>query len=201
MDPVAPGRSRQLAKDTTLNCTNVKDKFSVGVDLLVGRRVLLVGQLTGAVPVGRMFECAWRPPCVEQFFNKGDANGDADGSLLVLQSVARTHLYMRMASLMAHLTRQSRFQRARRARPCRTPSRSRSGECRAPTSAPGCRRCGRSGVFRKDLVLHRQKRAAGIHHVDAGQIVLPRDVLRAQMLLHRHGIISASPSWDNKCRL
>ena len=44
----------------------------------------------------------------------------------------------------------------------------------------------------KDLVLHRQERAAGIDHVDAGQIVLPRDILRAQMLLHRHRIIGAA---------
>ena len=62
MDPVAPGRSRQLAKDTTLNCTNVKDNLSVGVDLLVGRRVLLVGQsvlpgpdqMRGLVPRGKL---------------------------------------------------------------------------------------------------------------------------------------------------
>ena len=44
----------------------------------------------------------------------------------------------------------------------------------------------------KDLVLHRQEGAAGIDHVDAGQIVLPRDILRAQMLLHRHRIIGAA---------
>jgi len=44
----------------------------------------------------------------------------------------------------------------------------------------------------KNLVLHRQEGAAGIHHVDAGQIVLPGDVLRPQMLLHRHGIVGAA---------
>ena len=44
----------------------------------------------------------------------------------------------------------------------------------------------------KDLVLQRQEGAAGIDHVDAGQIVLPRDVLRAQMLLHGHRIIGAA---------
>ena len=44
----------------------------------------------------------------------------------------------------------------------------------------------------KNLVLHRQEGAAGIHHVDAGQIVLPRDVLRAQMLLHRHRVVGAA---------
>ena len=47
-------------------------------------------------------------------------------------------------------------------------------------------------LVRKDLVLHRQEGAAGIDHVDAGQIVLPRNVLRAQMLLHRHRIIGAA---------
>ena len=51
---------------------------------------------------------------------------------------------------------------------------------------PKCRSSG------KDLVLHRQEGAAGIDHVDAGQIVLPRDVLRAQMLLHGHRIIGAA---------
>ena len=44
----------------------------------------------------------------------------------------------------------------------------------------------------KDLVLQRQEGAAGIDHVDARQIVLPRDVLRAQMLFHRHRIIGAA---------
>ncbi|MBA7652319.1 hypothetical protein ES703_60149 [subsurface metagenome] len=47
-------------------------------------------------------------------------------------------------------------------------------------------------LVRKDLVLHRQEGAAGIHHVDARQIVLPRDVLGAQMLLHRHRIVGAA---------
>ena len=47
-------------------------------------------------------------------------------------------------------------------------------------------------LVRKDLVLHRQEGAAGIDHVDAGQIVLPRDILRAQMLLHRHRVIGAA---------
>ena len=44
----------------------------------------------------------------------------------------------------------------------------------------------------KDLVLQRQEGAAGIDHVDAGQIVLPGDILRAQVLLHRHRIIGAA---------
>ena len=51
---------------------------------------------------------------------------------------------------------------------------------------PKCRSSG------KDLVLQRQEGAAGIDHVDAGQIVLPRDLLRAQMLLHRHRIVGAA---------
>ena len=44
----------------------------------------------------------------------------------------------------------------------------------------------------ENLVLLRQKRAAGIDHVDTGQIVLARDVLGAQVLLHRHRIIGAA---------
>ena len=41
----------------------------------------------------------------------------------------------------------------------------------------------------KDFVLARQMRAAGIDKIKAGQVVLPRDLLRAQMLLHRDRII------------
>ena len=44
----------------------------------------------------------------------------------------------------------------------------------------------------KDLVLVRQVGAAGIDQVDAGQPVLARDLLRAQMLLHRHRVIGAA---------
>ena len=44
----------------------------------------------------------------------------------------------------------------------------------------------------KNLVLLRQKRAPGIDHIDAGQIVLPGNILRPQMLLHRHRIIGAA---------
>ena len=44
----------------------------------------------------------------------------------------------------------------------------------------------------KDLVLLRQEGTAGIDHVDAGQIVLPRDILGAKVLLHRHRIIGAA---------
>jgi hypothetical protein len=41
----------------------------------------------------------------------------------------------------------------------------------------------------KDLVLARQIGAAGIDEIDAGQPVLQRDLLGAQMLLHRQRII------------
>ena len=44
----------------------------------------------------------------------------------------------------------------------------------------------------KDLVLQRQEGAAGIDQIDAGQAVLARDLLRAQMLLHRHRIVGAA---------
>jgi hypothetical protein len=44
----------------------------------------------------------------------------------------------------------------------------------------------------ENLVLLRQEGAAGIDHVDAGQIVLSRDILRTQMFLHRHRIIGAA---------
>ncbi len=44
----------------------------------------------------------------------------------------------------------------------------------------------------KHLVLQRQEGAAGIDQVDAGQAVLQRDFLRAQMLLHRHREIGAA---------
>ena len=44
----------------------------------------------------------------------------------------------------------------------------------------------------KDLGLVRQVRAAGIDQIDARQPVLARDLLRAQMLLHRHRIIGAA---------
>ena len=47
-------------------------------------------------------------------------------------------------------------------------------------------------LVRENLVLLRQEGAAGIDHVDAGQVVLPRDILGAQMLLHRHRIIGAA---------
>ena len=38
----------------------------------------------------------------------------------------------------------------------------------------------------------RQVRAAGVDQVDAGQAVLARDLLRAQVLLHRHRIVRAA---------
>ena len=47
-------------------------------------------------------------------------------------------------------------------------------------------------AVRKDLVLQRQERAAGIDQVDAGQAVLAGDFLRAQVLLHRHREVGAA---------
>ena len=44
----------------------------------------------------------------------------------------------------------------------------------------------------EDLVLVRQVGAAGIHQIDAGQVVLAGDFLRAQVFLHRHRIIGAA---------
>ena len=42
------------------------------------------------------------------------------------------------------------------------------------------------------LVLLRQERPAGVHEVDAGQAVLQRHLLRAQVLLHRHRVVRAA---------
>ena len=47
-------------------------------------------------------------------------------------------------------------------------------------------------AVREDLVLQRQEGAAGVDEVDAGQAVLERDLLRAQVLLDRHR--------DSRCR-
>ncbi len=47
-------------------------------------------------------------------------------------------------------------------------------------------------AIREHLVLQRQERAAGIDQVDARQPVLLRDLLRAQMLLHRHRVIGTA---------
>ncbi len=47
-------------------------------------------------------------------------------------------------------------------------------------------------AIRKNLVLLRQEGAAGIDQIDAGQPVHPRDLLRAQMLLHRHREVGAA---------
>jgi hypothetical protein len=44
----------------------------------------------------------------------------------------------------------------------------------------------------EDLVLQRQERAAGIDQVDARQVVLLGDLLRAQVLLHRHRVVGAA---------
>ena len=50
-------------------------------------------------------------------------------------------------------------------------------------------KCSRSG---KDLGLQRQERAARVDQVDAGQPVLERDLLRADVLLHRDRIVGAA---------
>ena len=42
------------------------------------------------------------------------------------------------------------------------------------------------------LLLHRQECAAGIDHIDARQVILERDLLRAQVLLHGHRIVRAA---------
>ena len=44
----------------------------------------------------------------------------------------------------------------------------------------------------KNLVLEWQECAAGIDQIDAGQMILARDILRAQVLLHRHGVVGAA---------
>ena len=44
----------------------------------------------------------------------------------------------------------------------------------------------------EDLVLHRQERAAGVDEVDAGQVVLGGDGLRAQVLLDRDRVVGAA---------
>ncbi|MGC0347435.1 hypothetical protein RKD34_003015 [Streptomyces sp. SAI-218] len=47
-------------------------------------------------------------------------------------------------------------------------------------------------AVREDLVLHRQEGAAGVHQVDARQAVVERDLLCAQVLLHRHRVVRAA---------
>ena len=47
-------------------------------------------------------------------------------------------------------------------------------------------------LVREDLVLHRQEGAAGIDQVDAGQAVLQRDLLRAQVLLDGQRVVGAA---------
>ena len=44
----------------------------------------------------------------------------------------------------------------------------------------------------EDLVLHRQEGTAGVDQVDAGQPVLQRHLLRAQVLLHGHRVVGAA---------
>ena len=45
---------------------------------------------------------------------------------------------------------------------------------------------------REDLILHRQEGAAGIDHVDARQIILPRDILGPKMFFYSQRIIGAT---------
>ena len=47
-------------------------------------------------------------------------------------------------------------------------------------------------AVREDLVLHRQEGAAGVHQVQARQVVPAGDLLRAEVLFHRHGEIGAA---------
>ena len=44
----------------------------------------------------------------------------------------------------------------------------------------------------EDLGLQRQERAPAVHQVEAGQPVLERDLLRAQVLLHRERVVGAA---------
>ncbi|MNI60807.1 hypothetical protein D3C73_1160420 [compost metagenome] len=47
-------------------------------------------------------------------------------------------------------------------------------------------------LIREDLVLLGQECTPGIHQVDAGKLVLQSDFLSPEVLLHRHGIVSAA---------
>ena len=47
-------------------------------------------------------------------------------------------------------------------------------------------------AIRKHILLARQMRSAGIDQVNTGQIILRRDVLRAQVFLHRDRIVGAA---------
>jgi hypothetical protein len=47
-------------------------------------------------------------------------------------------------------------------------------------------------AVREHVVLVRQVGAARVHQVDARQAVLHRDLLRAQVLLHRHRVVGAA---------
>ncbi len=47
-------------------------------------------------------------------------------------------------------------------------------------------------AIRKYLRVVRQVGPARVHQIDAGQAVLARDLLRAQVLLHRHGVVGAA---------
>ena len=60
------------------------------------------------------------------------------------------------------------------------------------TGSPGCRRWAEVVAVREDLVLVEQHRAARVDQVDAGQAVGVGDLLRAQVLLHRHRVVGAA---------
>ena len=47
-------------------------------------------------------------------------------------------------------------------------------------------------AIRKNLILIGQVRAAAVHQINAGEVILLRDLLRAQMLFHRHRVIGAA---------
>jgi len=47
-------------------------------------------------------------------------------------------------------------------------------------------------LVREYLVLQRQERAARIHQIDAGQVILARDFLCAQVFFHRHREVGAA---------
>lgn len=47
-------------------------------------------------------------------------------------------------------------------------------------------------AVREDLVLHGQEGAAGVDEIDTGEAVVEGDLLRAQVLLHRHRVVRAA---------
>ncbi len=94
----------------------------------------------------------------------------------------------------AHDHRLIAHRRARRRR--------RRCSCRARRRAAGCRADDMRGLVEEDaaevlavgehLVLQRQERAAGVDERDHRQAVLEGDLLRAEVLLHRHRVVGAA---------